>query len=79
MARQIGWKYETRWGTAMIVRRHGSFVVLFDGENLGSYGDNAMGALEDLVGGHTSRPSCGKDPEEMRIPDSFDDWEPLFG
>ncbi len=74
---QIGWKYRTRWGVAAIIHSHGRFDVIFDGEGLGSY-HSAAAALDDLVGGHTYSPSCGKDTDEMGLPDDLSEWEPVF-
>lgn len=51
--------------------------MLFDGEGLGNY-DSAEAALDDLVGGHTFSPSCGKETDEMGIPDDLSEWDPVF-
>lgn len=74
---QIGWQHKTRWGVVAIVHDQGHFDVIFDGEGLGNY-HSAESALDDLVGGHTFWPSCGKDPSEMGIPDDLSEWAPLF-
>lgn len=74
---QIGWKFRTKWGVAAIIHNRGDFDVIFDGDNLGCY-DSAAVALDELIGGHTNWPSCGKDPSEMGIPDDLSEWQPVF-
>jgi hypothetical protein len=66
-------QYSTKFGTFRIVPRAGSFHPFFEDEDLGAY-HSAEGALDDLVGGHTSFPSNGLDPSTCGLPDEIAEW-----
>lgn len=70
----IAYQYSTRYGIISLVpTRDGRYIVMFQGENLGSY-HSPDAAADDVSGGHTSLPSSGVDLGSLNIPCDISEW-----
>ena len=69
-----GYRYRTRRGPVEIVAHEGRWIVMYDGDNLGSY-HSPMAAADDVSGGHTFSPSNGVDFADLDIPDDIGEWD----
>jgi len=65
--------WNAKRGTFRIQFNGRDWGVWFNGDCLGEYGGNLIGAFEDLVGGHTTWPAEG-DPSAMGLPSDLEDW-----
>jgi hypothetical protein len=66
--------YKTHKGPVFIGQCHkGRFHPLWRDESLGSY-HSAVGAIEDVAGGHTFTPSDGTDMGALGISSDPGDW-----
>ena len=66
--------YESSAGIFFITWNGKYWSIIFDDENLGSYGTPEQ-ALDDLVGGHAFTPSSMVDTSILNIPDEINEWE----
>lgn len=68
--------FETRLGPVFIGQTaDGRYHPLWKGESLGSYAD-AVGAIDDVAGGHTYSPSDGTDLDSLEISRDIGFWVP---
>lgn len=68
--------FKTARGPVFIAQsRDGRFHPIWAGESLGSY-PSAVGAIDDVAGGHTYSPSDGTDLDSLEISGDIGDWEP---
>lgn len=68
------YEFQTRRGPVRIQPApNGKWVVMFDGENLGTY-LSAAAAADDAGGGHTFTPSCGIELDELGVPQDLGVW-----
>jgi len=66
--------FKTRVGSFFIyVSDDGRFHPVFDNESLGSY-HSAVGAADDLAGGHTFSANGVSDTSVLGIPADIQDW-----
>jgi len=72
------WKFQTRYGTFVIVPLGGRIEVRFESEVLGSYHSLAA-ALDNLLSGHVDWPSSGLDPSKADLSDDIADWTVMRG
>jgi hypothetical protein len=69
------YEFRTAVGTVELRPKIGGrHIVIFDGEEFGSY-YSARAAADDVAGGHTFTPSCGIDLGELGIPGDLVEWD----
>jgi len=74
----VAYTYPTRIGIFMIRFHRGRWMIVFDGESLGSGYVSPHAALGDLSGGHCDWPGA-VDPSTLGISDDIGDWERISG